>query len=812
MCRSLRSPPPKSIPYRWTPQDNGVSVGAMADHEAAWAKGLAQEQAHQRELLATFRGELAAFARECAKALTALDACVGGLGEVFTALETGAKAHDHAKIVLDVTRRFRQLAPGSERPEDVELYSSFGEEGDVPGRAVGHAKRLLAEEPKRNDRELLQAVVQAAGARAQVEDLLGPAPVAALAGLAPLARWFPGLATVDEKEAAPARKKLATVLEAAEQGGGGELVELAAAASLASSVREASEHAGASARAVEEGRLRQVIAEARVQLKQDLDELRGTLDDAKDAPDEWLHDRKAEHEALTQEVEEKLERLERTAGWLNNLLPRLQLVSRGLGSAQRLQAVEGRIDPQQPVTAEAARTSLLLELSSVWGPLLPGARRAARPERRAPLVAVAIAVIVLLGAGAGLGAYFATRGGGKKAAETSTTAPTTTTAPTESGPLSMRLYPIQDFLILQWVNTGTVPIVDVTVAPQDFNVVSGTDCKLETSPTSSSTTSTSPGMELRCRENIKPGPEPSSIRIDTDPPGSTGSVLVTYKDSGGKVFGPIPVELTQEEQTTASTSTTQAFPPNAAYDGCLVIDPQGKTTGIAAAFTVSNPQTGPYQAAFAESPSGRLSGSGMATNGGNPIVVPMRATAFGTYDKLSITAPDGKPVKLGTLAGQLPLELNAATDKPNGCSPSKLNAPPTPTPPTTSTRAQAAQDYLHAVAPANAAIARFNSTARTWTDSTGGAEALAAARPLISAFNAVQPRLLEIAAAYPAAAGSLRAGVAAAQRINTDLVNLARLDTIGLSTWARGFGADIAKLVVASKRARADLGLPPISR
>jgi hypothetical protein len=374
----------------------------------------------------------------------------------------------------------------------------------------------------------------------------------------------------------------------------------------------------------------------------------------------------------------------------------------------------------------------------------------------------------------------------------------------------MRLYPIDDFLILQWVNTGTVPIVDVTVAPQGFDVVSGTDCKLETSPTSSTTTSTSPGMQLRCRENIKPGPEPSSIRIDTDPPGSTGSVLVTYKDTEGKVFGPIPVELTQEESTTASTSTTEGPPANAVYDGCLGIDPQGSTTVLAAAFTVSNPQTGTYQAAFAKSPTGRLSGSGTATSGGNPIVVPMRATAFGTYDKLSITAPDGKPVQLGPLAEQLPLELNASTDKPNGCNPSKLNMPATPIQP--ATRAQAAHDYLRVVAPVNAAIARFNRTARTWTASTTAAEALAAARPLISAFNAVQPRLVEIAIAYPAAAGSLRAGVAAVQRITVDLVNLARLDTIGLAAWARGFGADVAKLVGLSTRIRADLGLPPLSR
>gem|GEM_PF-2233262 len=128
------------------------------------------------------------------------------------------------------------------------------------------------------------------------------------------------------------------------------------------------------------------------------------------------------------------------------------------------------------------------------------------------------------------------------------------------------------------------------------------------------------------------------------------------------------------------TQPQQALAPNTVFDGCVAINPQGNTTTLSVAVTVSNPEPGNYTAAFAQSPSGPLTGSGTATNGANPIVVPITATAFGTYGQLSLTAPDGNPVQPGPLTQQLPLTLNASTDKPNGCNPvalkTRLPGPP----------------------------------------------------------------------------------------------------------------------------------------
>jgi len=54
------------------------TINAVSGHQQSWDEALATEQTHQRELLATLRGELGSFARECADALTALDDFVGG--------------------------------------------------------------------------------------------------------------------------------------------------------------------------------------------------------------------------------------------------------------------------------------------------------------------------------------------------------------------------------------------------------------------------------------------------------------------------------------------------------------------------------------------------------------------------------------------------------------------------------------------------------------------------------------------------------------------------------------------------------------
>jgi hypothetical protein len=125
--------------------------------------------------------------------------------------------------------------------------------------------------------------------------------------------------------------------------------------------------------------------------------------------------------------------------------------------------------------------------------------------------------------------------------------------------------------------------------------------------------------------------------------------------------------------TTTSTPTTGALPTNTAVVGCIAIDPQGSTTVLHEAFLLTNPQPGAYTAVFAQGPTGSVTGTGEAT--GNLVETSVTINAFGSYDGLTITAPDGTPIALGPIASQLPLEINAETDKPNGCDGAALVMP-----------------------------------------------------------------------------------------------------------------------------------------
>ena len=78
-------------------------------------------------------------------------------------------------------------------------------------------------------------------------------------------------------------------------------------------------------------------------------------------------------------------------------------------------------------------------------------------------------------------------------------------------------------------------------------------------------------------------------------------------------------------------------------------------------------------ATFAKGPTGSVHGNGTAN--GNLIVTDVTITAFGTYDGLTLTGPSGTPIALGPIASQLPLDINAQTDKPNGCDPHGLEMP-----------------------------------------------------------------------------------------------------------------------------------------
>src|SRR5260370_20643814 len=217
----------------------------MESYERAWAEALAQEHAHQQELLATLRGELGTFASECAAALTALDAVVGlaGIGSLLDTARTGLR---DAALARDVGRRVQSF-----------------------------------EKAEKADRELLGRLANAA----QLEQIVGPAPVAALQALAPLARWVPSLHRGGGHELlASARQDLNQVLQSTAQLTSETIP--ADAVALADSLRDTVEHVESAARAVSEGKLGAALAEARRRLEADLDELRTVHERAEGAPAE----------------------------------------------------------------------------------------------------------------------------------------------------------------------------------------------------------------------------------------------------------------------------------------------------------------------------------------------------------------------------------------------------------------------------------------------------------------------------------------------------------------------------------------------
>ncbi|HKT44251.1 MAG TPA: hypothetical protein VJQ85_05575 [Gaiellaceae bacterium] len=360
-------------------------------HEEAWSDALAQEHLHQRELLETLRNELGSFARECAAALTALDAYVGlaGVSEILTSAQASTA---HARLALEVGRRLH----GGEDAQLVDLYTKVADRDDVPPALVRHASDLLSAGPKRTDRQLLEAVVTASGASAGVEQIVGPAPWAAIAALKPLAKWIRADDRGELLRSAPG--ELAQVLSAtATLGAGAGTAAAGDAAALTQSLREAVDYVEGAARTVREGTLESVLREARATLEADLDTLRSIHEGADEATEEWRAERRAEHAALTEEVREKLEKVERIRGVLLRILPNLQAVTRALGVVQRVHALEGRLDPAPAAAVAAAQSTLVLDGSAVWDVLFGSdgrAPRVRRLSRRTRWIAGVAAVVV----------------------------------------------------------------------------------------------------------------------------------------------------------------------------------------------------------------------------------------------------------------------------------------------------------------------------------------------------------------------------------------------------------------------------------
>lgn len=371
----------------------------MSDHQERWDAALATEHGHQRELLATLRGELGTFASECAGALTALDAFVGGLSGVATIASQAQQGYQHAKLLRDLAHT-------------------------TPGETA----------EGRSDRELLARVASDSSVRAELASLWGPAPVAVLQALEPLRHWVPTIASMRRGEktmrelAVQAGHDLVNVIETTSGAVGGDVDTLAAdATSLAQSLRDTVEHAEKAARSVKDGKLEQVLAESRRVLEADLAALAGVIDGATGAAEGWVHDRRNEHGELTEEVREKLDRVERTRRILGLILPHLQAIVRSLGTAEKLISLEHRLLPEHVAAAEASRQLMLVDLGSLWDAAIPAGHppvgkpprrpRARRTQLLAGGAVVAVAAVV--------GIVLALSGGGKKK-----TAPpgTTTTA------------------------------------------------------------------------------------------------------------------------------------------------------------------------------------------------------------------------------------------------------------------------------------------------------------------------------------------------------------------------------------------------
>lgn len=327
----------------------------MAEHQERWDAALEVEHGHQRELLATLRGELGEFARECASALTALDAFVGlsGVAAIASQAQQGVA---HAKLLHDIVRR------------------RTGESEE------GHSAR-----------ELLGRVASDSSVRAELESLWGPAPVAILQGLQPLWKWIPTVASIRRGEkglrevAGKAGSDLVGVLTATESVAGDAAEAIAAdVGSLAQSLRDTVEHVENAARSVAQGKLEDVLAESRRLLEADLAALAGVITGAAGAEEAWLHDRRGEHGALTTEVKEKLERVERTRRVLGLFLPHLQAIARSLATAEKAMSLEQRLFPQHVAAAEASRQLMLADLGSLWEAGVPFEAPRHRPPRHRP--------------------------------------------------------------------------------------------------------------------------------------------------------------------------------------------------------------------------------------------------------------------------------------------------------------------------------------------------------------------------------------------------------------------------------------------
>jgi hypothetical protein len=143
--------------------------------------------------------------------------------------------------------------------------------------------------------------------------------------------------------------------------------------------------------------------------------------------------------------------------------------------------------------------------------------------------------------------------------------------------------------------------------------------------------------------------------------------------------------------------------------------------------------------------------------------------------------------------------------------PTRKSAPTTTAPPATTTTisvAQAGAAYLAIAAPADAALATFDTQAGEWTDSTTNSEAEADAQPAIAALHTLVSALTN--GQWPAVAtADIHTMIGDVAALIGDLQGLSSVNLTNASGFTATVQRDAATLGSAVDLVRHDLGLPP---
>jgi hypothetical protein len=121
---------------------------------------------------------------------------------------------------------------------------------------------------------------------------------------------------------------------------------------------------------------------------------------------------------------------------------------------------------------------------------------------------------------------------------------------------------------------------------------------------------------------------------------------------------------------------------------------------------------------------------------------------------------------------------------------------------------KAAKQYQALANPANAATDKFAAQASKWNDSTTNAQFIAAAKPVIAAFNKFDTGLIDDRWP-PAARSDVKSLVTSIAPVIGDLRSLSTVNALSAATWVNTFERDVNGVKASVAYVRHDLGLPP---